>query len=481
MAENLTHSDQRSPNIIYVFADQLRYQSCGYAGDERGHTPHMDRLAAEGVDVFNAVVSHPVCSAYRASLWTGKYTTSTGMVINEVRMNPNHDCLAHVLTRGGYDTGYIGKWHLWANELGNHHDPLNAYTPPGRDRLGFDGYWASYNFHHEYYDAYYHTNSPDRIYYGDGVYEPDGQTNIAIDYIQNQTDRDHPFALFLSIGTPHDPWEKENVPIEYHDRFRDTAFPMAPNYKHGIDAPYGDAWSDIDKNPEQIEAWMRVYYAMTANLDWNIGRLQETIRQAGLEEDTIFIFTSDHGEMFGAHGRMKKNIFYEEATRVPFLVKWPKKIKPGSRTDVCFNCVDIMPTLLGLVDLDIPDAVEGCDLSHILLGQPGHEPEAAFLQNTGACATWENGHEWRALRDKQYTYAVYKVDDKELLFDHQQDPFQQINLAEHPEYIVVRNRFRRQLTEKMDVLNDTFETSLWYKEYWISDDRRILQTATLNT
>ena len=145
-----------------LLADQLRYQSCGFAGDAKAHTPNLDRLAGRASS--SATPSrHPVCAAYRASLFTGKYTTSTGMVINELRMNTNHVFLAQVLTRHGYDTGYIGKWHLWANELGNHYDPKNSFTPPGPYRFGFDGFWAAYNFHHEYYDGYYHTDSPEKI------------------------------------------------------------------------------------------------------------------------------------------------------------------------------------------------------------------------------------------------------------------------------------------------------------------------------
>ena len=123
----------KQPNLVYVFADQLGYRSCGYAVDEavqpvRPHTPNIDALARQSMDFCNAVSGHPVCAPYRASLLTGKYTTSTGMVINELRMNPNHHCFGHVLTENGYDTSYIGKWHLWASELGNHHDPKNAYT-----------------------------------------------------------------------------------------------------------------------------------------------------------------------------------------------------------------------------------------------------------------------------------------------------------------------------------------------------------------
>ena len=467
----------RRPNLIYVLADQLRYSSCGYGGDSRARTPTMDRMAREGISFRNAVSSMPVCSAYRASLFTGKYTTSTGMVINELRMNPHHECLGHVLTRAGYETGYVGKWHLYANQAGNHLDPRNSFVPRGPDRLGFDRYWAAYNFHHDYYDAYYHTETPEKIRYGDGVYEPDGQTDLAIEFLRKACRLDKPFALVLSVGTPHDPWSSNNVPPEFYGMFRDVRFPPPSNYTDRMD-PYGDRWSNIAKSPAKIEKWMQVYYAMTANLDRNLGRLLGAVEQAGIADHTLVVFTSDHGEMFGAHGRMKKNTFYEEAARVPFLMRWPGRIPPARVSDACLNTVDIMPTLLSLMNLPIPDAVEGMDLAPCALGRGGPEPPAAFLMNTGACAEWEDGHEWRALRDKRYTYAVYRVDGAELLFDNTSDPYQMQNLAAAPEHAATMDRFRKMLREKMASLHDTFERSTWYRDHWIQD-RIILRTATM--
>ncbi len=468
------------PNFIFILVDQLRYQSCGYAGDSRAHTPNIDAFAASGVNFQQAVSSMPVCSAYRASLLTGKYTSSTGMVINELRMNPNHMCLAHCLTQAGYETGYIGKWHLYANQLGHHDDPRNSFVPRGPDRLGFDGYWAAYNFHHTYYGTYYHTESPEKIFYGEGVYEPDAQTDLAIDYIHRMKDQASPFFLMLSLGTPHDPWEPGNVPQKYYAMFKDTQFPLPPNYSDALD-PYGDAWSNIEKTPAALNRWMQVYYAMTANLDWNLGRLLEAVDAVGLER-TVVVFTSDHGEMFGAQGRMKKNIFYEEASHVPFLIRWPGQIPEGLVSDACLNTVDIMPTLLALAGCPIPPAVEGVDLSHCVLGQPGPDPEFAFLMNTGACALWENGHEWRALRDKRYTYAVLRgggekdLPRKECLFDTLADPFQMQNLAGVSEYEGVLAGFQRKLRETMASLNDTFPESTWYRDHWI--ENRIIKRAT---
>ncbi len=196
-AEQETH-----PNIICVIVDQLRYQSCGYAGELKARTPNIDKLAASGASFRQAVSSTPVCSAYRASLLTGKYTSSTGMVINELRMNTRHAFLAQSLTRAGYATGFIGKWHLYANQLGNHLDPKNSFVPRGPDRLGFDGYWAAYNFHDGYYNAYYHTESPEKIFYGRGVYEPDAQTTMAIDYVRAAGRKKQPFFLCLSMAAP---------------------------------------------------------------------------------------------------------------------------------------------------------------------------------------------------------------------------------------------------------------------------------------
>src|SRR5215472_5560689 len=128
----------KRPNLVYVFADQLRYQSCGYAGDEYARTPNIDKLAAQGCNFQQAISNTPVCAPHRASLMTGKCQSSTGMVINELRLSPEHETFGQVLTRGGYRTAYIGKWHLWASELGNHDQTRNGFVPPGAYRLGFD-------------------------------------------------------------------------------------------------------------------------------------------------------------------------------------------------------------------------------------------------------------------------------------------------------------------------------------------------------
>ena len=465
------------PNLVYVFADQLRWASLGYNGDDKARTPNIDALAGQSVDFCNAVSGHPVCAPYRASLFTGKYTTSTGMVINEIRMNTKHECIAHSLNAAGYETAYIGKWHLYANELGNHHLPRNSFVPPGPDRLGFDDFWAAFNFNHAYYMGFYHTDSAKQIpVHG---FEPDFQTDLAIEQIARIKDSGKPFAMFLSYGTPHDPWERSNVPEEFAKSFDWVDFPdLPPNFSREQD-PYADIWGQPgDEYFDNLEDIKRCYYGQTANTDWNVGRLLKAIDDMGLTEDTIVVFTSDHGECFGAHGRQAKNIFYEEAARVPFLVRWGDKTHAGTISDACLNTVDIMPTLLGLMGLPIPEAVEGMDLSHCALGESGDEPEAAFMQCTGPTAEWGDGSEWRALRSKQFTYAVYRDPRKEMLFDNVADPYQTTNLMDDPAHADTVEKFRKMLAERMGAVNDTFEANTWYRDNW-TEDRLIMRSATM--
>jgi arylsulfatase A-like enzyme len=285
-------------------------------------------------------------------------------------------------------------------------------------------------------------------------------------------------ALFLSYGTPHDPWTPANVPEAYAALFADADLSLPPNYRAEND-PHADAWGRLSPDERaQIIDWMRVYYAMTANLDWNVGRLLRAIDDLGLREETLLCFTSDHGEMFGAQGRRAKNIFYEEAVRVPFLMRWPGVIPAGQVSDACLNTPDILPTLLSLLGLPPPAGVEGADLSHCARGEFGPAPEAAFMQGTGTTAAFVDGHEWRALRDRQYTYARYRADGSELLFDHVSDPYQMENLANSAAYRGACARYRDMLRARMAELNDTFEACTWYRDHW-TENRIIRRTATL--
>ncbi len=461
----------KKPNLIYVFADQLRFSSVGFNGDTKAKTPCLDQIAGECTNMVNTASNHPVCSPYRASLLTGKYTTGTGMVINEIRINPNHKTFANVLDDAGYETSYIGKWHMYAAQLGHHYETKNSYIPKGENRLGFNGYFAAYNFHHEYYSpkAYYHLDSPEKIYYD--KYEPDAQTDMAIERLKVHKESDKPFALFLSYGTPHDPWGVDNVPKEYFDLFKDTDFPLPPNYKRTNDF-HADVWAQfMPGGRSKLTEHKRVYYAMCANLDYNVGRLYKAVQELGLEDDTIFVFTSDHGEMFGAQGRHAKNIFYDEAAHVPFIIRW-KGHTPSGINKTPFSTVDIMPTLLSMMQLDTPDTAVGTDISENILNGTFRE-NPCLLMGTGPTAIYGNGREWRGLRTERYTYAVYKLDKKKFLFDNINDPYQTVNLVKNSKYNNIQHELENKMKDMMKKIGDDFELNSFYKKYWVKD-RKIL-------
>ncbi len=478
MSVYATTEKSKKPNLIFILTDQLRYDVLGYSGDSIAKTPNIDRLASESVNFINALSCTPVSAAYRASLFTGKYTSSNGMVINELRINPDQQALGHVLTNAGYETGYLGKWHLYGN-CSDHHADSCAFVPRGKYRLGFDGVWKAYNFHHNYMSSYYYEDRPVKISYGEGTFEPEVQFKQAMEYLDEVAKSDKPFALVLSVGIPHDPWTKENLPDKYYQMFSPQQFPLPPTWS---DVP--DPMMDRNTQPKQwVDYWKpnlsemkRIYYGMTAAIDEYMGNLLKKIDELDLAENTILVFTSDHGEMFGQNGRIFKMSFYDPSARIPLLIRYPDKLKANTKDDICINSVDMMPTLLGLMNLKVPKDVEGVNLSQRITTGKGLEPEMAFMQGMGHTFQWKDGFEWRAVRDKQYTYARYLKGNQELLFDNLSDPLQTTNQIENPQYAKVKQRMKEFMEKKMNELNDQFMPCTYYKQ-WTTSDRCIIEGA----
>lgn len=463
---------QERPNLVFVFADQLRADVLGYAGDKKAKTPRIDEFANSSFNFNNAVSVSPVSAPMRSSLLTGKYISSTGMVINEVNMNLNHRTIAHVLNDNGYNCGYIGKVHL--------NDVHTRSFQKGNERFGFNHFWAAYSFNHLSFNSFYYTddiNGSEKRVDLSGRYGPQEFTTIACDYIEKASQEDKPFALFLSWNPPHDPWVKNNVLPKCYKKFENIRFDLPENF-NSVPDPYMDRYNSAyfkdstEWHNEFINSGyqetMRCYYSMVNSIDEQFGRLLDKIDELGLTGNTIVVFTSDHGEMFTSHGRMYKLTFYEEAARVPFLVRYPKKVLKGE-SNACINTPDIYPTLLGLMGLssEIPQEVEGKDLSFIMRGEKGVEPEFAFMQGMGHTYIWKNGFEWRAVRDKSYCYAKYLKDGKEFLFDLNKDPFEKHNLAENVEYNSILAKYRDKLNTKMAELGDEFKPCTWYRDHWM--------------
>ena len=429
----------RVPNIVFVFSDQHRARTTGYEG-AAVETPAMDRLAAEGVVFDTAVSSIPVCTPWRAALLTGQYPLTNGVFLNDVRLPTDRLTLGTILRDAGYDTAYIGKWHLDGDRRG-------AFTPPGPRRQGFR-FWAAANCTHDYLRSFYYRDTPERLWW-DG-YDAAAQTDMAVDYIASRPG-DRPFALVLSWGPPHNPYR--DVPREYLDRY-----------------PVPDV--EVPANcPDPVREDLAGYCAHVTALDEQLARIVAAIDAAGLRDDTILVYTSDHGDMLGSHGVNRKQHPWDESIRVPFLLRCPDQAGRGRHLSFPFGVVDILPTLLGLAGVAIPDSVEGTDVSPAIRGEAFAEPELALTMCIAPFAEYV-GSPWRGVRSARYSYARW-LDARGILYDTAADPDQLDNRYGSPACAALQRHLEDAMQQLLGERGDRFLPAAHYVEgYGFTVDER---------
>ena len=418
------------PNIVFIFADEMRYSAMGCMGNSDVKTPNLDRLAEEGMLFTNALSSGPVCTPYRAQLLTGRYSHSTGVIRNDIRLPANEITIAEAFKEQGYATGYIGKWHLDAGRKEpKGTDRRDGFVPPGPYRQGWD-YWAALGCSHNYFHTKYYRDNAEPIMI-DG-YEPDVQTDLAVEYIKQH--RRQPFCLMMSWGPPHFPFK---APDRW-DIYDPEKLAVPPN---------------VPSDKQQVtRELLAQYYGMVTSIDACMNRIVNALSVMGLADNTIVCFTSDHGDMIWSHNCEHKQRPWEESIHIPFIMRWPRKIKPGQKKDVLFNSVDVMPTLLGLCGIKGPAAMEGTDLSGVILGTSNKEPDSAYLaiwavQEDGSVGSVTNpGVDWRGVRTKEWAYA-YTLKGDWILYNIKQDPYQLNNLVDDPKHQAKKAEMR-QLVEQ---------------------------------
>lgn len=426
----------RQPNLLFVFPDQFRALAMGFLGEDPVLTPNLDRLAAGAVYFPNAVSNFPVCSPYRAMLLTGRWPYATGMTGNcnsgapRLFLRPEERCLSDVLAAAGYTAGYIGKWHLdtpaeedarYGEGRRGDGNVWDAYTPPGPRRHGFS-FWHAYGCCDRHLRPHYwHNQAPVSQPTAVEGWSVRHETDVAIDFILNRDgttrDPDKPFALFLAFNPPHTPFNQ--VPDQYRARYAGrTPAELLTRPNVATDARGDTARRSVAD-----------YFAAVSGIDEQVGRLLDALDQAGLTQDTIVVFTADHGEMMGSQGRMHKGVVFEESFRIPLLIRHPGRLTPG-RDPLHINVPDMMPTLLGLMGLAdaVPKPVQGKDYASQIAGRAGPRPDSTFFIICGARPEWGQ----RGVRTDRHTLAVTRggaADGTVLLFDRQVDPFQMRNLA----------------------------------------------------
>ena len=463
----------KSPNILLIYADQMRYDAMGCAGNPVIKTPQIDRLAKEGVQFAEAYTSYPICCPFRASVQTGKYAQNHGMIQNHFPLRGDQTFLADLMKQAGYRTGYIGKWHLEGG-------PKPGFVPPER-RFGWD-HFIGFNRGHDYMSSIYYDDAGQA--YHSKRYEPDFQTDQIIDFIADASTAEDgkPWIGYVSYGPPH-------FPMDIPDYLRDIYVPAEVPLPAGVPNPElqrsfqnlrNNGWCGGDprsghtsharndtipkgepETEEDIRKFVAEYYAMIHNIDWNLGRILNELDRQGVAEDTVVMFFSDHGDMLGQNGHYCgiKNQAYRGAMHVPLIVRYPARFKP-QKTDAMVDVgPDMMPTILDMAGAEIPEDIDGESYINVLDGQSDQARDTIWYQvftQTGG-----NPHEFapfaeRGLRTKDWMYMRHK-DQRVLLFDQRADPEEQNNLVDDPKYVQMMDEFDRLITAHMAASGDDWD------------------------
>jgi len=458
---------QRRPNIVFLFADQMRSQVLGCYGNRTVPTPNIDAMAAAGTVFDNSISTWPVCSPYRAMLLTGMYPMANGTVSNDVGMRDDLPTIATACKEQGYQTGYVGKWHLEWNR--------KPFVPHER-RQGFD-YWAVNNCTHQYIDHFYCTDTPDEVRF-EG-YDAAVYTDLAADYIDKN--RDRPFCLFVSWGPPHDPYNK--VPDEYKERVPLDEIELRENVQEravvdhliSLDDPSEEIARKrtarraiLDDDERLKREYVQGYYAHTVALDDCVGKIRAALDEAGIAEDTILVFASDHGDMLGCHSMALKQMPLEESISVPFVVEYPRAVPAGERTDALLAPIDIMPTLLSLAGLECPE-IHGKDVSDAARGGATDQQDGVLIMKMvpGGGPYMANAiTPWRGVRTKRHTYVNLLGHGPWLLYDNEADPNQLVNLIDDPGHAALAADLEKRMRELMKEAGDSGDTReiVEYKE-----------------
>ncbi|MFW6286638.1 MAG: sulfatase [Candidatus Sumerlaeota bacterium] len=424
-----------SMNVLWIFGDQHRAQALGYMGNPQVSTPHLDALAGRGVTFTNAVAGCPWCTPFRGSLITSRYVHEAVQQTPQ-RLDPALPTVADAFNEAGYMTAWFGKWHLAGSNN-------RVYVEP--ELRGRFQVWEGYENNNAQYDSWVHSNT-------DGVadetfletYETDALTTRMIDFLEERKDSDQPFFGVLSVQPPHNPYL---APEEYLERHKSEDVVLRPNVP------------PIDSIQERARKDLAGYYAMIENFDDNIGRLIEALERTGLAENTMIVFFADHGDTHGSHGYFRKSNPYEEALRIPCI--WALPGGKSGESDAPMNHVDCAPTSLGACGIDVPDWMAGTDFSpHLLDGKTPDreaEPQSAYLQQCVRKGFECVDRVWRGVRTRDGWKYVCLEGQPLLMTNLNEDPYETVNRAFHPEFKDKRAELQNELAAWIEKTGDEFE------------------------
>jgi len=444
------------PNIIFIMSDDHAAHAIGAYGSRVNQTPHLDRLAREGMLMRNVFVTNSICTPSRATILTGQYSHLNGVPVFN-RFDSSRTTVARLLQQGGYHTGMIGKWHL------------------GSDPAGFDR-WEILPGQGAYMNPVLYTATGEKTY--TGRYVTDVVTDLALDFLKSRP-RNKPFFLMLHHKAPHRPWEPdaahraqfENRWIPEPETFWDSYATRTDALHENLQRVAGDltrrdlklepptglegrelaAWlatkpaevtitrsgETVTLTGEALARWkyqryMRDYLATIQSVDDNVGRLLAFLDASGLTKNTIVVYTSDQGFFLGDHGMFDKRFMYEEALRMPFLVRWPAAIKPGARSDAMALNVDFAPTFLDAAGLSAAAGMQGRSLLPIWRGRPPADWRTSMYYRYYHDPGDHNTRAHYGVRTRSHKLIHFWKKDQWELFDLVNDPAELNNLYGTP-------------------------------------------------
>lgn len=469
------------PNILWICTDQQRWDTLGCYGHDTVATPTLDALAADGVRFDRAFAQSPVCTPSRASMMTGRYPRTTRCRQNGQPLPETEHLVTALLASTGYHCGLAGKLHLSPTNPDNptdrrEHEPARALddgygsvhwsSMPGRD-LPNNEYHQWLQRHGERYDptpyegsAYVETGPSTEYHHSRWC------TNRAIDYVRTAAETDAPWMFSLNYFDPHHPFDP---PREYLERYVEQDIELPDHAPEELDektavqraaateAPYGGATMNADDH-RLIRA---AYYAMIDHLDDQIGRLLDALTSTGQRDDTLVIFSSDHGEMLGDHGLYKKGpYFYDPAIRVPLIFSWPDGGTSGVVDDLV-ELVDVVPTILDAAGCDYPPGIQGRSLLPRLLDADQHKPESVGdttdLHRESVYCEFYNASRRHTdppiyatmVRTARYKLVRHHGPEDGELYDLEADPAERKNYWDEPGYADIQRQLLTRLTDRM--------------------------------
>jgi len=452
LQEALAEGEKR-PNILFLMTDQQTYSAMRCAGNSYIQTPNLDRLAQDGARFTSSVCATPFCSPTRASFITGEWPHTHGIVKNVEAKGKGFDdsvvATEQILFDKGYQTFQMGKWHLGDTAdlrcyhreqdltSGGAYEQVRKSLPDeqmGKARSGdveisgvcFTPEMAE--LHNRWADEKNRAGQ-DLTVIGRSLVPPEYNyeswlAERCIDLIKKYKERN--FMITWSVGPPHAYWI---VPDPYYSMYDPSKIKLPASFGE-IPEVYknsGPGHLSTELGEKGVREMMRCYYGQVTMMDWCIGRILNALKTAGLDQDTLVVFTSDHGDMQGGHGMIDKALpaYYEEIVRTPLIMRYPRSIKPGTVIDTHVNTVDFMPTFLDYSGVPVPKTAQGVSVRRLLEGKAKDDDRPAFCERglgdvKGGWSRMIRTHEWK--------YDCY-ADGRKELFNLAKDPGEITNLA----------------------------------------------------